>query len=68
MKLSNNPYKSYVLFQNRIVEQYKSMIDEFGLIKIDAMASIHEKQKFIRQKVLELLKENKITLKDIYEQ
>ena len=68
MKLSNNPYKSYVIFQNRIVEQYKNMIDEFGLIKIDAMASIHEKQKFIRQKVLELLKENKIVLEGIYEQ
>ena len=68
MKLSNNPYKSYVIFQNRIVEQYKNMIDEFGLIKIDAMASIHEKQKFIRQKVLELLKEHKIILEDIYEQ
>ncbi len=68
MKLSNNPYKSYVIFQNRIVEQYKSMIDEFGLIKIDAMASIHEKQKFIRQKVVELLKENKIVLEGIYEQ
>ena len=47
---------------------YKNMVDEFGLIKIDAMASIHEKQKFIRQKVLELLKEHKIILEDIYEQ
>ncbi len=67
MKLSNNPYKSYVIFQNRIVEQYKNMIDEFGLIKIDALASIHEKQKFIREKVNELLVKNKIILKDIYE-
>ncbi len=63
MKLSNNPYKSYVLFQNRIVEQYKSMIDEFDLIKIDALETIHDKQKFIRQKVFELLKSRKI-LKD----
>ncbi len=60
MKLSNNPYKSYVLFQNRIVEQYKAMIDEFGLIKIDAMETIHTKQEFIRQKVSELLKSRKI--------
>ena len=60
MKLSNNPYKSYVLFQNRIVEEYKKMVDEFDLIKIDATESIHNKQKFIRQKVVELLKEQKI--------
>ena len=63
MKLSNNPYKSYVLFQNRIVEHYKNMIDEFNLIKVDALNSIHEKQEFIRKKVLEVLKSNKIKVK-----
>lgn len=67
MKLSNNPYKSYVIFQNRIVEQYKKMIDEFGLIEVDALDSIHKKQKFMREKVKEVLKENKIILKDLYE-
>lgn len=67
MKLSNNPYKSYVIFQNRIVEQYKRMIDEYGLIKIDAMDSIHNKQKFIREKITKLLEERKI-LKENYEQ
>ena len=63
MKLSNNPYKSYVLFQNRIVEQYKNMIDEYGLIKVDATQSIHEKQQFIRKKVTEVLKQNNIKVK-----
>ena len=60
LKLSNNPYKSYVIFQNRIVEQYKQMIDEFGLIKIDALDSIRNKQKFLREKVSALLKERKV--------
>lgn len=64
LKLSNNPYKSYILFQQRIVEQYKKMIDEFDLIQIDAMESIHNKQKFMRQKVSELLKKNKIVLRE----
>lgn len=62
MKLSNNPYKSYIMFQNRIVEQYNEMVDEFDLIKIDALDSIHAKQKFIREKVLELLNKNKIKI------
>lgn len=62
MKLSNNPYKSYVLFQNRIVEQYNQMVEEFDLIKIDALDSIHSKQSFIRQKVVELLNKNKIEI------
>ncbi len=60
MKLSRNPYKSYLLFQNRIVDQYKKMVDEFGLIKIDANKSIFEKQKFMRNKVKELLKSKNI--------
>ena len=62
MKLSNNPYKSYIMFQNRIVEQYQQMIEEFDLIKINALDSIHDKQKFVREKVLELLKKNKIEI------
>ena len=62
MKLSNNPYKSYILFQNRIVEQYKEMINEFDLIKVDALDSIHAKQAFIREKVVELLAKNKIKI------
>ncbi|MBQ8635615.1 dTMP kinase [bacterium] len=62
MKLSNNPYKSYVLFQNRIVEQYKEMVEEFDLVQINALDSIYSKQSFIREKVVELLKKNKIDI------
>lgn len=62
MKLSRNPYKSYLLFQNRIVEQYKNMVDEFGLIQIDANESIYKKQKLMRQKVAELLKQKGINI------
>lgn len=56
LKLSNNPYKSYIIFQNRVIEQYKSMVDEYGLIKLDAMDSIHVKQLEFRKVVLECLK------------
>ena len=62
MKLSNNPYKSYVLFQNRIVEQYNEMVDEFDLVKVNALDSIRSKQTFVREKVLELLNKNKIKI------
>ena len=62
MKLSNNPYKSYVLFQERIVKQYKQMVEEYDLIEIDALDSIHEKQKFMREKVREVLIKNRIKI------
>ena len=64
MKLSNNPYKSYIMFQNRIVEQYQEMVEEFDLIKIDALDSIHDKQKIVREKVVQLLKKNKIKIEN----
>ncbi|MBR1617168.1 dTMP kinase [bacterium] len=60
MKLSNNPYKSYLLFQNRIVEQYKEMVYEYGLIQINGEESIRRKQNYIRKKVEELLIKRKI--------
>ena len=62
MKLSNNPYKSYILFQNRIVEQYNEMVEEFDLIKINALDSIYSKQSFMREKVIELFNKNKIKI------
>ncbi|MBR1977341.1 dTMP kinase [bacterium] len=62
MQLSNNPYKSYLLFQNRVIEQYKDMVEEYGLVKIDALESIHNQQKYVRQITTELLAKKGINL------
>ena len=62
LKLSNNPYKSYVLFQNRVIEQYKDMIDEYGLIPVDANETIHKKQMHFRKLVTELLNSKGINI------
>ncbi len=62
LKLSNNPYKSYVLFQNRVITEYKNMIDEFGLIKLDANDTIHSKQMYFRKLVTELLSKKGIKI------
>lgn len=55
LKLSNNPYKSYVIFQNMVNQEYSNMVDEFNLMKIDANMSIHSKQVKLREYVRELL-------------
>ncbi|MBE7706321.1 MAG: dTMP kinase [Cyanobacteria bacterium SIG30] len=57
LKLSNNPYKSYVIFQNRVNEEYKKMVDEYGLIRIDATDNIHQKQMLMREQVMKILKQ-----------
>ena len=62
LKLSNNPYKSYVIFQNRVNEEYLNMVDEYGLVKIDANNTIHSKQVLLRQHVTELLSKKGINI------
>lgn len=55
LKLSNDPYESYMIFQSRVVKEYQNMVDEFGLKKIDALNSIHSKQLAIRSMLREVL-------------
>ena len=62
LKLSNNPYKSYVIFQNMVNAEYLQMVDEFGLVKIDAQQSIHAKQVKMRELVRECLAKKGINI------
>ena len=55
LKLSNDPYESYKIFQKRVNEEYQNMVDEYGLIEIDATDSIHSKQLVFREEVKKLL-------------
>ena len=55
LKLSNDPYESYVIFQSRVVKEYKKMVKEYGLIEIDAEESIHKKQVKLRELLKEVL-------------
>ena len=56
LKLSNDPYESYMIFQGRVISEYQKMVDEFGLVKLDALDSIHTKQLEIRKHLKEILK------------
>ncbi len=62
LKISSDPYESYKIFQKRVNDEYKSMIDEYGLFEIDANDSIHNKQIFFREKVKEVLSKKGIFL------
>jgi len=46
--LSEDPYKSFEIFQGRILEQYDKMVDEFGLQVIDGTLPIAEQQAQMR--------------------
>ena len=54
--LSVDTKESFKLFQGKIMDQYKKMVDEFGLTVVDAEEEIHEQQNVVREKVKESLK------------
>ncbi|MBQ8168901.1 dTMP kinase [bacterium] len=55
LKLSNDPFESYLLFQTRVVKEYKKMLNEFDIVKLDAKDSIHKKQVEIRNMLKDIL-------------
>jgi dTMP kinase len=47
--LSEDPYESFRIFQGRIREEYLKIVEEFGLITIDASRSIEHQQAEVRR-------------------
>ncbi len=54
--LSSDTRESFRIFQGRIMDEYKKMIEEFELTTIDATLEIHDQQNIVRDKVKEALK------------
>jgi dTMP kinase len=59
--LSDDIEESFRIFQGRIIEEYEKMVDEFGLVVIDATRSIEEQQAEVRAIVTEALTGTKKT-------
>ncbi|MCY3801670.1 MAG: dTMP kinase [Chloroflexi bacterium] len=55
LELSDNPFESFRIFQGMIKDQYDSMVDDFGLYRIDATESLVLQQRKMRQVVEPLL-------------
>lgn len=51
MGWADSPEESFGMFQAKILEEYDSMVSEFGLTLIDATRSIEEQQREMRQLV-----------------
>jgi len=56
LNLSDKRINSFRLFQEKILEEYEKMIDEFGFEVLDATRPVHKQQKDIRKLVLNALK------------
>jgi dTMP kinase len=51
MGWSTNPTDSFRLFQSKVLSEYDSLVDEFGLSVIDASGSITDQQRAFRKMV-----------------
>lgn len=60
LNLHNDPYQSYKIFQGRVIGEYDNMVDEYGLIKINAVDTIHSQQVLLRELVRKKLDEKGI--------
>jgi dTMP kinase len=59
--LSDDIEQSFRLFQSQIIDEYEKMVDEFGLVAIDATQSIEEQQAEVRRLVAAALEGTKKT-------
>jgi dTMP kinase len=59
--LSDDIEQSFRLFQRQIIDEYETMVDEFGLVAIDATRSIEEQQAEVRRIVTAALEGTKKT-------
>lgn len=53
--LADDLEESFRIFQGRIIEEYERMVEEFGLVAIDASLSVEEQQTRMRQVVADAL-------------
>src|SRR5438876_1698846 len=51
LRLSNDPYESFRIFQGRILEQYLAMSTEFSFLVIDANGQIEAQQSILRRMI-----------------
>ncbi len=61
LRLSDDMEESFNIFQGRIIAEYERMVQEYGLIAIDAGQSIEEQQVQMRQIVIQALEGAKKT-------
>lgn len=54
--LSENKVTSFRLFQQRIIDEYDKMVDEYGFIVVDGAQPVEMQQKQVRQKVRKMVR------------
>ncbi|MGB8640791.1 MAG: hypothetical protein WCD28_00770, partial [Nitrososphaeraceae archaeon] len=62
LNLSNDPYESYRIFQQRIIDEYDVMAQDEGFAVIDGTSAIEEQQAQVRGLVNGIIPKNQRTI------
>jgi dTMP kinase len=57
---STNPVDSFRMFQGKVLDEYDRLVDEYGMQVVDAVGSITEQQRVVRELVAPHLVENRV--------
>jgi len=63
--LSRDPAESFRMFQSRVLEEYDSLVGEFGLRVVDAVGDIHTQQLLVRRMTRQVLRDYHGTVADL---
>jgi len=61
---STNPVESFRMFQGKVLTEYDRIVDEFGLEVVDAVGSITEQQRVVRNLVAPRLQLENVEVPD----
>ena len=61
---SANPLESFRLFQGKVLDEYDTLVQEFGMEVIDARGSITEQQRLVRSVTSQHLNMNRVEMTD----
>jgi len=53
--ISDDPYDSYTQFQSQVIQEYDTMVEEFGMNVIDGTLQIQEQQKTFRRQIAKVI-------------
>ena len=63
--LSRDPAESFRLFQSRVLDEYDTLIGEFGLRVVEALGDIHTQQLLVRRMARQVLRDYHGTVADL---
>ena len=58
LNLSNDPYESYRIFQQRIIDEYDAMVQDEGFTVIDGTSAIEDQQAQVRDLIKSVIPKN----------